>query len=44
LREECHVAPSRPEIIPRDVPETAKAEGAAMTLDEAVAYALTGMD
>ena len=44
LRDECHVAPVRPEIIPRDVSETAKAVGAAMTLDKAVEYALTGID
>jgi len=44
LREEWQVDPLRPEIIPRDVPDAAKAEGAAMTLDEAVDYALSGFD
>jgi tetratricopeptide (TPR) repeat protein len=44
LRDEWRANSARPERIPRDVPETARAEGAAMTLDEAVLYALTGLD
>jgi predicted ATPase/class 3 adenylate cyclase len=44
LRDEWHTDPGRPERIPRDIPEAAKAEGSAMTLDEAVAYALAGVD
>jgi tetratricopeptide (TPR) repeat protein len=44
LREELNAKPARPERIPRDVPETAKAEGAAMSLEDAVDYALSGVN
>jgi predicted ATPase len=44
LRNEWHAEPGLLERTPREVPETAKAEGAAMTLDEAVEYALKDSD
>jgi predicted ATPase/class 3 adenylate cyclase len=44
LRDERNAKPVRPERVPQDLPEVARAEGAAMNMDEAVDYAVTGVD